>query len=76
MRYYVMDRKSASYFEKADGSRIWNVNESSESLSRRLGDMALVVSLDERNFNESLNTYLNGKFYGQLMYDERLGWIS
>lgn len=76
MRYYVMDRKSARYFEKADGSRVFKVNENAPSLSRRLGDMAIVVALDEPTFNESLNCYLNGEFYAQLAYDERNGWIS
>jgi len=76
MRYYVMDRKTASYFEKADGSRVWQVNERAEELSERLGEMAVVVSLDERNFNESLNCYVNGKLYGQLAWDEHLGWVS
>ena len=76
MRYYVMNRKDASYFEKADGSRVWRVNERAEELSERLGEMAVVVALDERNFNESLNCYVNGKLYGQLAWDEHLGWVS
>lgn len=76
MRYYVMNRQDASYFEKADGSREWHVAEGGAELSAKLGEMALVIALDERNFNESLNSYVNGKLYAQLAYDERNGWIS
>jgi len=76
MRYYVMSRSDAKFFEKAGGSKIWHVNERSEELSKRLGDMAIVVALDERNFNESLNAYVNGKLFCQLAYDEHLGWVS
>ena len=76
MRYYVMDRRSAEYFAKPDGSRVWHVAEDSRSLSRRLGEMAVVVALDERNFNESFNSYVNGELYAQLAYDGHLGWTS
>ena len=73
MRYYVMDRESARYFEKADGSRVWHL---SREDAMRMSNFAIVVALDERNFNESLNCYLNGELYKQLAYDERNGWIS
>ena len=76
MRCYVMDRKSARYFEKENGSRVWNPPVSAADLSAELGNMAIVVALDERNFNESLNAYVNGELYAQLAYDEHLGWIS
>ena len=75
MRCYVMNRENAKFFEKEDGSRVWNVPSAAEA-SERLGEMAVVVALDERNFNESLNSYVNGKLYKQLAYDERNGWVS
>lgn len=73
MRYYVIDKESAKFFEKADGSRVWHL---SRADAMRISEGAIVVALDERNFNESLNCYLNGKLFEQLMYDERNGWIS
>jgi hypothetical protein len=73
MRYYVMDRDEAKFFEKADGSRVWEL---SRADAMRISDGAIVVALDERNFNESLNCYYERKLYGQLMYDEHLGWVS
>lgn len=72
-RYYVMDPESAKFFEKADGSRVWHL---SRNDAMRISEQAVVVALDERNFNESLNAYMNGKLYKQLAYDERLGWVS
>lgn len=71
MRYYVMNREDATYFEKQDGTRVWHVDESGAELSKRLGDFAVVVALDERNFNESLNCYLCGEFVGQVAFDDR-----
>ena len=73
MRYYVIDKESAKFFEKEDGSRVWHL---SRADAMRISEGAIVVALDERNFNESLNCYLNGKLFEQLMYDERNGWIS
>ena len=70
MRYYVMDKESARYFEKADGSRVWNL---SRQDAMRMSDMAIVVALDERNFNESLNVYWQRKLFEQVHYDERNG---
>lgn len=73
MRYYVMDKESARYFEKADGSRVWHLT---RDQAMQVSEGAIVVALDERNFNESLNCYHERKLYKQLMYDERNGWIS
>ena len=73
MRYYVMDKESARFFEKADGSRVWNL---SKDDAMRVSEMAVVVALDERNFNESLNCYHERKLFKQVHYDERNGWIS
>lgn len=73
MRWYVMDKENAKFFEKADGSRVWNLT---RPQAMELSEFAIVVSLDERNFNEALNSYLNGQLFKQLHYDERLGWVS
>ena len=73
MRYYVMDKESARYFEKADGSRVWHL---SRAEAMRISEGAIVVALDERNFNESLNAYYERELFCQLHYDERNGWIS
>ena len=72
-RYYVMDEKSARFFEKRDGSRVWNL---SRSDAMELSNFAIVVALDERNFNESLNVYHNERLFKQIHYDERNGWIG
>lgn len=73
MRYYVMNRESARFFEKADGSRVWNL---SRDEAMQMSNFAVVVALDERNFNESLNVYMNERLFKQAHYDERLGWVS
>ena len=73
MRYYVMDRENARFFEKADGSRVWNL---SRDDAMKVSEMAIVVALDERNFNESLNCYFERKLFEQLHYDAHLGWVS
>lgn len=73
MNWYVIDPKSAKFFEKQDGSRVWRL---SRKDAMRISEQAIVVSLDERNFNESLNAYYNEELFKQLHYDERNGWIS
>lgn len=73
MRYYVIDKESAKFFEKRDGSRVWNL---SRADAMRVSEQAIVVALDERNFNESLNAYYEGKLFEQIHWDDRNGWIS
>lgn len=73
MRYYVMDPRSAKFFEKRDGSRVWHL---SRADAMRVSEAAIVVALDERNFNESLNAYYEGKLFEQIHWDDRNGWIS
>ena len=73
MRYYVIDRESARYFEKADGSRVWHLT---REQAMKISEGAIVVALDERNFNESLNAYYEQELFCQLHWDERNGWIS
>ena len=68
-----MDPESAKFFEKRDGSRVWHM---SRADAMRISERAIVVALDERNFNESLNAYYEGELFKQLHYDERNGWIS
>ena len=68
-----MDPESAKFFEKRDGSRVWHM---SRADVMRISERAIVVALDERNFNESLNAYYEGELFKQLHYDERNGWIS
>lgn len=73
MRWYVMDPKTARYFEKEDGCRVWHL---SRQDAMRLSEGAIVVSLDERNFGESLNAYHCGRLFEQIHYDPHLGWVS
>lgn len=73
MKWYVIDKETAKFFEKEDGSRVWRL---SKRDAMKVSEQAVVVALDERNFNESLNTYYQGELFKQLHYDERNGWIS
>lgn len=73
MKYHVIDGQSRTYYEKPDGSRVWNL---SREDALKLSEAAIVVALDERNFNESLNVYWQRRLFCQVHYDERNGWIS
>ena len=72
-RYHVINPETAKYFEKPNGSKVWNLTERE---AMRISQGAIIIALDERNFNESLNSYYCGKLYKQLAYDERNGWVS
>ena len=72
-RWYVLDPESAEFFEKQDGSRVWRMT---KEQAMRVSEQAVVVALDERNFNESLNAYYQERLFKQLHYDERNGWVS
>jgi len=73
MRYYVLDRENAKFFEKHDGSRVWHL---SRADAMKVSENAIVVALDERNLNDSLNAYFNREFFKQIHYDQHLGWVS
>ena len=73
MRWHVIDPKGMRYYEKKGGSRVWHLT---KKQAIELSDAAIVVALDERNLNESLNVYWNRELFKQLHYDERNGWIS
>ena len=72
-RWYVVDPETAEFFEKMDGSRVWHMTKKD---AMRVSNMAAVVALDERNFNESLNVYYQERLFKQVHWDERNGWIS
>ncbi|MBQ9000464.1 MAG: hypothetical protein IJ087_01270 [Eggerthellaceae bacterium] len=73
MKWNVIDPESRKYYRKPNGSAEWELT---RSQALEISDHAIVIALDERNFNESLNVYWQQKLFEQLHYDEHLGWVS
>lgn len=73
MTYHVIDPKTRKFIEKPNGDRVWSL---SRADAMRISEAAIVIALDERNLDDALNTYHNGRLFAQIHWDERNGWIS
>lgn len=72
-KYYAINPNNAEYYEKNDGSRVWEL---SRADAMKMSEFAMMVALDERNFNESLNVYWQQQLFEQLSWDPHNGWTS
>lgn len=74
-RYYAIDPETNEFYRKPEHKRAteWRLTRDE---AMKLSEFALIIALDERNFNESLNVYYRERLYKQLFWDERNGWIS